>query len=328
MVFSSSSFLVLFLPLTLIAYYIIGCVLTKNITVKNCILLLASLLFYAWGEPVYIFLMLISILFNFIAGKDIDICKKQGDAKGAKRAFIFAIVFNLAVLGFFKYFGFLVENVNTLLHLKLQIPVLALPIGISFYTFQIMSYIIDLYRGDTEVQEHIVPFALYISLFPQLIAGPIVKYRDIAAQLQERRESIELFSKGMTRFTVGLAKKLLLANTLGAVYTTIQASGAKQTSAIGAWLGIVCYTLQINFDFSGYSDMAIGLGSIFGFRFNENFNYPYIADSVTDFWRRWHISLSTWFKEYVYIPLGGNRCKVPRVMLNLMIVWISIKIQF
>ncbi|MBQ6381484.1 MAG: MBOAT family protein [Clostridia bacterium] len=321
MVFSSSTFLIVFLPLTIVLYYVVGEVVARSTTVKNIILLIASLLFYAWGEPVYIILMLLSILFNFVAGKDIDRARQAGNRKGAKTAFIIAIIFNLAVLGFFKYFGFLVENINALFHIQLQIPQLALPIGISFYSFQIMSYIIDLYRGETEVQEHIIPFALYISLFPQLIAGPIVKYKDIAAQLDNRQESPQLFSQGMLRFTVGLSKKLLLANTLGAVFTTIQASGAKNTSVLGAWLGIICYTLQIYFDFSGYSDMAIGLGKVFGFHFNENFNYPYIATSVTDFWRRWHISLSTWFKEYVYIPLGGNRCSTPRVILNLMIVW-------
>ena len=322
MVFSSSTFLIVFLPITIALYYIIGQFVTRSTTVKNIILLIASLLFYAWGEPVYIILMLLSIVFNFIAGKDIDAAKKAGNTAGAKTAFVIAIIFNLAVLGFFKYFGFLVENINMLLHLNLQIPQLALPIGISFYTFQIMSYIIDLYRDETEVQNHIIPFALYISLFPQLIAGPIVKYKDIALQLENRKESLHKFSEGMLRFTVGLSKKLLLANTLGAVYTSIQAHGAANTGTLSAWLGIICYTLQIYFDFSGYSDMAIGLGKIFGFHFNENFNYPYIATSVTDFWRRWHISLSTWFKEYVYIPLGGNRKKVPRVILNLMIVWL------
>ena len=322
MVFSSSTFLIIFLPLTLFLYYVIGELITKNMKVKNLILLIASLLFYAWGEPVYIVLMLISILFNFFAGKDIHTAKENAESKKAKVGFIIAIVFNLAVLGFFKYFGFLLENVNLLLKTDLQIPSLPLPIGISFYTFQIMSYIIDLYRGETEVQERIIPFALYISLFPQLIAGPIVKYKDIAFQLENRKESFKTFSQGMTRFTVGLAKKLLLANTLGAVYTEIQSFGASKTTTIAAWLGIICYTLQIYFDFSGYSDMAIGLGRIFGFEFNENFNYPYIANSVTDFWRRWHISLSTWFKEYVYIPLGGNRKKTPRVILNLLIVWL------
>lgn len=322
MVFSSSTFLIAFLPITVLLYYLVGVKLTKNIKVKNLILLIASLIFYAWGEPVYIVLMIISIIFNFYIGKDIDASKKSGQHRNAKRSFIFSIVFNLAVLGFFKYFGFLIDNVNGILHTHIEAPQLALPIGISFYTFQIMSYVIDLYRGETEVQECIIPFALYISLFPQLIAGPIVKYRDIAYQLENRKESLNKASQGITRFIAGLAKKLILANTLGAVYTSVQATPATKISTATAWLGIICYTLQIYFDFSGYSDMAIGLGKIFGFKFNENFNYPYIADSVTDFWRRWHISLSTWFKEYVYIPLGGNRKKTPRVILNLLIVWL------
>lgn len=322
MVFSSSTFLIAFLPITVLLYYLVGVKLTKNIKVKNLILLIASLIFYAWGEPVYIVLMIISIIFNFYIGKDIDAAKKSGQTVLAKRNFIFSVVFNLAVLGFFKYFGFLIDNLNALLHTHIQAPQLALPIGISFYTFQIMSYVIDLYRGETEVQEHILPFALYISLFPQLIAGPIVKYRDISYQLENRKESLNKASQGVTRFIAGLAKKLILANTLGAVYSSVQATSASKISTATAWLGIICYTLQIYFDFSGYSDMAIGLGKIFGFRFNENFNYPYIADSVTDFWRRWHISLSTWFKEYVYIPLGGNRVKTPRVILNLLIVWL------
>ncbi len=322
MVFSSSTFLMLFLPLTLALYYVLGVWLTKSTGVKNFILLLASLVFYAWGEPVYIVLMLISILFNFIAGKDIAAAKRRGKARRAKSTFVMALVFNLAVLGFFKYFDFLVENFNLLFHTKLQIPALALPVGISFYTFQIMSYIVDLYRGKAGVQRRIVPFALYITLFPQLIAGPIVKYTDIADQLKNRQESVGKYMNGMTRFTVGLAKKLLLANTLGAVYTTVQEWGAANTDMLGAWLGIACYTLQIYFDFSGYSDMAIGLGGMFGFHINENFNYPYIATSVTDFWRRWHMSLSGWFKDYVYIPLGGNRCSKAKNIRNLLIVWL------
>ena len=322
MVFSSSTFLLVFLPGTLIAYYGIGVALLRNVKVKNFILLIASLFFYAWGEPVYIALMLLSIAFNFFAGKDIDLSKKAEKPKRAKAVFVFAIIFNIAVLGFFKYFGFIVENVGALFKTEIQLTQLPLPIGISFYTFQIMSYIIDLYNGKTEVQKKIIPFALYISLFPQLIAGPIVKYKDIAEQLNNRKESAAKYSRGMERFTVGLAKKLLLANTLGSVYAVVQAAGAEKTSVLAAWVGIICYTLQIYFDFSGYSDMAIGLGYMFGFKFNENFNYPYIAASVTDFWRRWHISLSSWFRDYVYIPLGGNRRKTPRVIFNLAVVWL------
>ena len=322
MVFSSSTFLMAFLPLTLLLYYGVGVALTKNVTVKNCILLCSSLVFYAWGEPVYILLMLLSILFNFSAGRVIDNARDSGRDKAATAQFVLAVLFNLGVLGFFKYADFLVDNVNGIFGAHIPPLELPLPIGISFYTFQILSYIIDLYTGKIRVQKNLLSFALYISLFPQLIAGPIVKYRDIEEQLVGRKESWSKYSYGMTRFVVGLAKKLLLANTLGAVYSGIQATDVGTLSALTAWTGIACYTLQIYFDFSGYSDMAIGLGSMFGFRFNENFNYPYIATSITDFWRRWHISLSSWFRDYVYIPLGGNRRKTPRVIFNLMVVWL------
>ena len=322
MVFSSSTFLMAFLPLTLLLYYGVGVALTKNVTVKNCILLLASLVFYAWGEPVYIVLMLLSILFNFAAGRVIDSALSDGRTGLAKFQFIADVVYNLAVLGFFKYADFVVDNINGLFGVHIPPLELPLPIGISFYTFQILSYIIDLYTGKIRVQKNLVSFALYISLFPQLIAGPIVKYKEIEEQLVGRKESLVKYSRGMARFVVGLAKKLLLANTLGAVYSGIQAMDVGSLSALTAWTGIACYTLQIYFDFSGYSDMAIGLGSMFGFRFNENFNYPYIATSITDFWRRWHISLSSWFRDYVYIPLGGNRRKTPRVIFNLIVVWL------
>lgn len=322
MVFSSSTFLIIFLPLTILAYFLIGCLLTKNVTVKNSILLLASLIFYAWGEPVYIFLMLISICFNFVIGKDISASKDADKDKRAKLLFICAIIFNIGVLGFFKYSGFVADNLGNLLGVQIRMPELPLPVGISFYTFQIMSYIIDLYNDKIKVQKNILSFALYISLFPQLIAGPIVKYRDIEYQLRNRRESLSKYSEGMSRFVVGLSKKLLLANTLGSVYSAVQADDINNLSFLSAWVGIICYTLQIYFDFSGYSDMAIGLGKMFGFEFCENFRYPYMAFSVTDFWRRWHISLSSWFRDYVYIPLGGNRRKTPRVIFNLMIVWL------
>ncbi|MBP5459148.1 MAG: MBOAT family protein [Clostridia bacterium] len=322
MVFSSATFLAVFLPLTLLLYYLVGVVWTKNVTVKNGILLAASLVFYAWGEPVYIVLMLLSIGFNFVVGRDMDLAKSLGEAGRAKALLIAAMVFDLEVLGFFKYADFALENVNRLLDLSLSLPNLPLPIGISFYTFQILSYIIDLYNGKTAVQKNLLSFALYISLFPQLIAGPIVKYKDIEDQLLGRTETAQGFARGLTRFVTGLAKKLILANTLGSVYSSVQAMAPGDVSALTAWVGILCYTLQIYFDFSGYSDMAIGLGRMFGFRLNENFRYPYIATSVTDFWRRWHISLSTWFRDYVYIPLGGNRRKTPRVIFNLLVVWL------
>jgi alginate O-acetyltransferase complex protein AlgI len=303
-------------------YYLFGVLITKNTVVKNLILLIASLVFYAWGEPVYIILMLISICFNFVIGKDIDQSKKMNQMIKAKRLFIIAIIFNIGVLGFFKYSNFLLENISNVTGLGIKPLNIALPVGISFYTFQIMSYIIDLYKGNIKAQKRLLNFALYVSLFPQLIAGPIVKYKDIDDQLMNRKENWQSYSKGINRFVFGLAKKLVLANTLGSVYAAVQESGAENMSVLTAWVGIICYTLQIYFDFSGYSDMAIGLGGVFGFSFCENFNYPYIATSVTDFWRRWHMSLSSWFRDYVYIPLGGNRCKVPRVIFNLMIVWL------
>ncbi len=322
MVFSSTTFLTAFLPLTLLLYYGVGVLLTKNVTVKNCILLLVSLVFYAWGEPVYILLMVLSILFNFCAGRALSQAREDGRDGAAKLQFLAALVFNLGVLGFFKYADFLVENINRIFGAQIHPLDLPLPIGISFYTFQILSYLIDLYRGTIRVQKSLLSFAVYISLFPQLIAGPIVKYRDIEQQLLERKESWLKYSRGLARFVVGLAKKLLLANTLGSVYTSVQAMDVRGLSALTAWTGIACYTLQIYFDFSGYSDMAIGLGKMFGFSFNENFKHPYIATSVTDFWRRWHISLSSWFRDYVYIPLGGNRRKTPRVIFNLLVVWL------
>ena len=321
MVFSSATFLIIFLPLTMVLYYLFGVVITKSAAVKNFILLIASLIFYAWGEPVYIFLMLISICFNYFIGRDMALAKKNEDAKRAKTLFVISLAFNIGVLGFFKYSDFITENLAGMLHLHLKPLNLPLPVGISFYTFQIMSYIIDLYGGRIKAQKKILDFALYVSLFPQLIAGPIVKYKDISNQLKNREENWSKYSKGINRFIIGLSKKLILANTLGSVYSSVLEMGSENISVLTAWLGIICYTLQIYFDFSGYSDMAIGLGGMFGFEFGENFKYPYIADSVTDFWRRWHISLSSWFKDYVYIPLGGNRCSIPRNILNLLIVW-------
>jgi alginate O-acetyltransferase complex protein AlgI len=316
MVFSSTVFVFFFLPVCLLLYYLI-----PGLRAKNAVLLLFSLVFYAWGEPVYIILMLISICFNFFVGKDMDQAKRMNRKKKVRTLFISAVIFNIGVLGFFKYSNFLIENIANITGLGIRPLNLPLPVGISFYTFQILSYIIDLYNGNIRAQRRFLSFALYVSLFPQLIAGPIVKYKDISDQLMYRKEDLSSFSKGLNRFVFGLSKKLILANTLGSVYSFVQDAGTDNISMLTAWVGIICYTLQIYFDFSGYSDMAIGLGGIFGFSFCENFNYPYIAVSVTDFWRRWHMSLSSWFRDYVYIPLGGNRCKVPRVILNLLIVW-------
>ena len=309
MVFSSVVFLFLFLPATLLLYYIVP------FKLKNLILLLVSLVFYAWGEPVYVVLMLYSILFNYAMGL---LMEKHEDAK--KFILVFSVVINLFIIGFFKYFGFLVDNLNAVFHLNLKARTLALPIGISFYTFQALSYVIDLYRGKFKAQHNLISFAAYITMFPQLIAGPIVRYEDIEAQLTKRTCSLERFGKGAVRFIFGLAKKVLLANLIGALFDAVHGLGSDLSTA-SAWLGAAAYTFQIYYDFSGYSDMAIGLGEMLGFSFIENFNDPYAADSVTDFWRRWHISLGTWFREYVYIPLGGNRVSVLRHIRNILIVW-------
>lgn len=315
MVFSSMTFIWIFLPILLFVYYI------SKEKYRNIILLIFSLIFYSWGEPKYIILMLISILVNYIFGRILDKCNKK---KNKTIVLIFSIIFNLGLLVYFKYFNFIATNIDNIIGNNV-IPNknIVLPIGISFYTFQIMSYIIDLYRGDIKVQKNLLNLALYISFFPQLIAGPIVKYKDIDEQLQERTVTIEKFSDGIKRFVYGLAKKVIFANTLAYIADTIFNSNIELLNMPIAWLGAICYTLQIYFDFSGYSDMAIGLGKMFGFEFMENFNLPYISESITEFWRRWHISLSTWFKEYLYIPLGGNRKGKIRTYINLLIVFLA-----
>ena len=313
MLFSSNYFLFTFLPVVLIVYFIAP----KRF--RNFILFIASIFFYSWGEPVYVFLMLFSAVFNYSMALDIN--KEQDNGNTGKGTLIFTVVINLFILCFFKYYGFFMDTVNDILHTDIKYTALALPIGISFYTFQALSYIFDVYRNNVTVQKSLLKFSLYLSLFPQLIAGPIVKYKDVALQLDDREVTPEKFGKGVHRFIIGLGKKVILANNFGLLYTTITSSGSDSVTVLTYWIGIIAYTLQIYFDFSGYSDMAIGLGHMFGFDFMENFNYPYISKSVTEFWRRWHISLSTWFKEYVYIPLGGNRVKVSRHILNLLIVW-------
>ena len=286
MVFSSTVFVFFFLPVCLLLYYLI-----PGLRAKNTVLLLFTLVFYAWGEPVYIVLMVLSILLNYWTGLFMERIPSW-----RRPILIAGIVLDLGLLGFFKYYGFAVEILNRIGGLSLEAHRLPLPIGISFYTFQALSYLIDLYRGKTEAQKDPLLFGLYISLFPQLIAGPIVRYTEVAARLRERSVTAERLGRGMTRFTFGLAKKVLLANTLGAIF---EESGlrAGPVSTLAAWTGLVAFSLQIYFDFSGYSDMAIGLGRMFGFKFAENFNYPYIADSVREFWRRWHISLGTWFRN-------------------------------
>ena len=301
MVFSSLNFMFVFLPIVLGVYF-----LSPRI-IKNLILFLASLVFYAWGEPVYVLLMIFSTLVDYTHGYFVQ--KYRGTRK-AKVFLISSVVINLGVLGFFKYSDFIIGNINALTGASIPLLGLALPIGISFYTFQTMSYTIDVYRGDAKAQRNIISFGAYVSLFPQLVAGPIVRYSTIAEQLNHRRENSELFADGVQRFVTGLGKKVLLANSIGAVWTELSSLPSGELSVLGAWIGAIAYTFQIYFDFSGYSDMAIGLGKMFGFRFLENFQYPYISKSVTEFWRRWHISLGTWFREYLYIPLGGNRARL------------------
>lgn len=313
MLFSSITFLFIFLPLTLLLYYLVP------VRMKNYVMLAASLIFYAWGEPVYIILMILSIILNYFCGQ--DIYEKRDNARAMKMSLMFGVVMNLLILGFFKYYGLLMDTINAILPIDIPYRVLALPIGISFYTFQAMSYLIDVYRKEVKPQENVLYFALYISMFPQLIAGPIVRYIDIEEQLKERSINSTKFGEGAMYFIRGLAKKVVLANTFGSVYEQVAAMQMGSFSTLTAWVGAIAYAFQIYFDFGGYSDMAIGLGKMFGFEFLPNFNYPYIAKSITDFWRRWHISLSTWFREYVYIPLGGNRCTPSRHILNLLIVW-------
>lgn len=316
MLFSSLTFLFAFLPLTIGLYF-----LAKD-KFKNYILLMASLIFYAWGEPKYIFLMIASIVFNYVAARLIGRCKKKQSRK-KKLYLILTIIVNIGVLFIFKYLNFAVDNINTAFGFNLNSPDLVLPIGISFYTFQILSYVIDVYRGRVGVQKNIFTLGTYIALFPQLIAGPIVRYASIEKQLNKRKHSLERFCDGFRRFIVGFSKKVLIANNVAIVADAV--FNSPTDIALNPWIiimGLLAYSLQIYYDFSGYSDMAIGLGKIFGFDFDENFNYPYAATSITDFWRRWHISLTTWFRDYLYIPLGGNRCSKIKWIRNFFIVWL------
>lgn len=315
MVFSSATFLFYFLPISLAVYF------TTPPRGKNFVLLLASLFFYAWGEPIYIVLMVFSILLNYVFGFLIH--NARGGKSSAKLMLGLAVAFNLLLLGFFKYANFLIANLNVFFDMGIQAINLPLPIGISFYTFQAMSYLIDLYRGEVKLQKNLINFGTYVSMFPQLIAGPIVKLRDVEPFINplSRSHSRENFAYGVRRFIIGLGKKVILANGSGMIWTNISSGDFSGISVFTAWIGIIAFTFQIYFDFSGYSDMAIGLGRIFGFKFQENFNYPYVARSVTEFWRRWHISLSTWFREYVYIPLGGNRKGLRRQFFNIFLVW-------
>ncbi|MEG0805306.1 MAG: MBOAT family O-acyltransferase, partial [Lachnospiraceae bacterium] len=315
MVFSSFTFLFAFLPAVLLLYFICP----KKF--RNFILLAFSLLFYAWGEPIYVCIMLFSTVFDYVNGLLIGKFRENENEKAAKAVLIASVVINLGILCFFKYTDFFITNVNTLTGSGLNLLGIALPIGISFYTFQTLSYTIDVYRGNVEVQHNIINFGTYVTLFPQLIAGPIVQYKTVEEDLNNRRISIPEISKGIQRFLIGLGKKVLIANQVGAIWEQVHKMVPQEMSVLTAWVGILAFTFQIYFDFSGYSDMAIGLGHVFGFRFLENFEHPYESRSITEFWRRWHISLGAWFREYLYIPLGGNRVSVPRHILNLFIVW-------
>ena len=319
MVFSSLEFLFLYFAVSIFIYFAVP------FKLRNFVLLAVSLVFYGWGEPVYVVIMIYSIIVDYIcgyfAGK-----YRETDKKKAKAAVIASAILNLAVLGFFKYYTFIITNLQLLPFDFLQvIPTfenIELPIGISFYTFQTMSYTIDIYRGDAKVQKNITSFGAYVTLFPQLIAGPIVRYQDVDDQLRSRPHNIELFASGIRTFVCGMAKKILLANAAGELWDHFRTLSESNATVLGAWVGLIFYAFQIYFDFSGYSDMAIGLGKMMGFRFKENFFYPYVSRSITEFWRRWHISMGTWFREYVYIPLGGNRCAKWKMYRNIIVVWL------
>lgn len=315
MLFSAVTFLYFYLPIMVLIYFIAPKFL------KNTVLLLGSLFFYGWGEPKYILLMALSIIQGYVIGLLIDKSKTDKKETLSKIYITLSLVFSLGTLGYFKYADFFIENFNRLTGLSIGLLKIALPIGISFYTFQILSYTIDVYRRNVEVQKNIIDFGAYVAMFPQLIAGPIVRYSDIAVQLKNRTHSISKSAEGARRFIIGLSKKVLIANIVGELAEAYRTADEK--SLLFVWLYAISYTLHIYFDFSGYSDMAIGLGKFFGFDFPENFNYPYISKSVTEFWRRWHMSLGTWFRDYLYIPLGGNRVSKLRLMVNILVVWLA-----
>ena len=314
MIFSSIPFLFFFFPLFILLYF------TLPFKYKNHILLLFSLIFYAWGEPIYILLMIFSSIVDFINGKNIE--KHKDDNKKKKIYLIISIIINISLLGFFKYADFFIKVINNILYLDIPLLNLGLPIGISFFTFQTMSYSIDVYRGDVKAEKDFLTFMTYVCMFPQLIAGPIVRYETVSSELHKRDINFKKFADGFTRFLRGLFKKVLIANNIGLLFTLITSSEVNDISIMTGVLAIVSYAFQIYFDFSGYSDMAIGMGNMCGFTFLENFNYPYISKSITEFWRRWHISLSSWFKDYVYIPLGGSRVNILKNIRNILIVWI------
>ena len=314
MVFSSMTFLFAFLPVVVLAYML------SPKQMKNAILLIASLFFYAWGEPRNILLMLLSIGINYVFGRIIE-ADRASQSKMRVWNLGFAVLWNVLILGIFKYVSGISQTLHTMLPSLIPVVKIALPIGISFYTFQAISYLVDVYRGTTRAQNNLINFALYIAMFPQLIAGPIVRYEDVEQQIRSRKVTIAGFGVGCEFFIRGMVKKVLFANLLGQIFVRIQALSNVQSSIVTAWIGAILYTLQIYYDFSGYSDMAIGLGRMFGFRFPQNYNYPYIAESITDIWRRWHMTLGSWFREYVYIPLGGNRKGLKRQIFNMFVVW-------
>ena len=314
MVFSSLIFTYYFLPLVVVLYYI------SKEKYRNYILLIASLAFYSYGEPKFVFVMLASIIINYLLALAIDKCKNSGN-KGKDIFMLLAVILNIGILFVYKYLDFAITISNRLTHRDITLPGIALPIGISFFTFQALSYVIDVYKGTVKVQKNLFYVALYISFFPQLIAGPIVRYSTIEDQIINRQCSISSFADGFKRFMLGFCKKIIIANNVAEIASEIFGTDVTTANPAILWLGAICYSLQIYYDFSGYSDMAIGLGKMFGFQFEENFNYPYIAKSITDFWRRWHISLSSWFRDYVYIPLGGSRVSTVRAIINLLVVW-------
>ena len=316
MVFSSLLFLFRYLPVVFILYFI----LPKKL--RNLLLFIASLIFYAWGEPVYVVIMLFSTVVDYTHGLLVERFLAKDNRKAARIVVASSMIINLSLLGFFKYTDFILSNINAIFGTDIALLGIALPIGISFYTFQTMSYTVDVYRGDAKAQHNIIDFGAYVALFPQLIAGPIVQYKTIAEELNNRRENIDDFADGVTRFMTGLGKKVLLANNAGIIWDAVSGGDLSSLPVLSAWIGILAYSFQIYFDFSGYSDMAIGLGRMLGFHFLENFNYPYLSKSITEFWRRWHISLGSWFREYVYIPLGGNRQGFAKQIRNICVVWL------
>ena len=316
MAFNDLAFVFIFFPAVLLIHGLMP------MFGKNLVLLVFSLLFFVWGSPDYVLLLILIILFNYFSGLQIGAQKEENRPGAAKFTLVTAVIANLLLLGFFKYWGFVVENVNALLGTSIPVRQLSMPLGISFFTFSVLSYLFDVYRGKAPAAANILEFSLFVSFFPKLVSGPIVQYQDMAEELHERKLTKVKFGAGARLFLVGLAKKVLLSNIIGTTFYAVTALPAGQISVVTAWLGTICYALMLYFDFSGYSDMAIGLGYMFGFSFDKNFDYPYMSSSVSEFWRRWHISLGAWFRDYIYIPLGGSRVSTPKIIRNLLVVWL------